>query len=54
MVPDLRGFGESTHPGEPQTSGSMVDLVGDLACILEDAKVASAICMGYAIVLLAP
>lgn len=49
MAPNLRGFGDSTHPGEPQTSGTMADLVGDLVCVLQDAKIASAICMGYVI-----
>ncbi|KAF5322653.1 hypothetical protein D9619_001283 [Psilocybe cf. subviscida] len=47
IVPDLRGFGESTHPGEPQSSGTMGDMVSDLVCILESANVSSAICMGH-------
>jgi pimeloyl-ACP methyl ester carboxylesterase len=46
VVPDLRGFGESTHPGDVRSSGTMGDLVGDLICILENAQVTSAICMG--------
>ncbi|KAF8189740.1 Alpha/Beta hydrolase protein [Pholiota molesta] len=47
VVPDLRGFGESTHPGEPQSSGPIPDLVGDLVCVLEHANVTSAICVGH-------
>ncbi|KAF9530955.1 Alpha/Beta hydrolase protein [Crepidotus variabilis] len=47
IAPDLRGFGQSTHPGNPETSGSLADMVGDLVCILEHAKVSSAICMGH-------
>ncbi|KIY48303.1 alpha/beta-hydrolase [Fistulina hepatica ATCC 64428] len=47
IVPDLRGFGGSTSPGDIQTSGSMPDLVGDLMCILQHARVDSAICIGH-------
>ncbi|KAF8075822.1 alpha/beta-hydrolase [Lyophyllum atratum] len=47
VIPDLRGFGESTHPGDTRTSGNMGDMVGDLVCILEKAGVHSAICMGH-------
>ncbi|RDB20271.1 Bifunctional epoxide hydrolase 2 [Hypsizygus marmoreus] len=47
VVPNLRGFGNSTHPGDPRSSGTMGDLVGDLVCILEHANVHSAICMGH-------
>ncbi|KDR74298.1 hypothetical protein GALMADRAFT_250096 [Galerina marginata CBS 339.88] len=47
VVPDLRGFGESAHPGEMQSSGTMGDMVDDMVCVLEDAKVDSAICMGH-------
>ncbi|KAG6811966.1 hypothetical protein H0H92_005070 [Tricholoma furcatifolium] len=47
VVPDLRGFGESTHPGEARYSGNMGDMVGDLVCVLEHAKVKTAICMGH-------
>ncbi|KAF8960273.1 Alpha/Beta hydrolase protein [Flammula alnicola] len=47
IVPDLRGFGESTHPGEPQSSGTLGDMVSDLVCILEHAKVTSAVCIGH-------
>ncbi|KAJ3550596.1 hypothetical protein NMY22_g365 [Coprinellus aureogranulatus] len=47
VVPNLRGFGDSTHPGEMRTSGTMGDLVGDLVCVLENAGVSQAICMGH-------
>ncbi|KAJ7499703.1 alpha/beta-hydrolase [Mycena latifolia] len=47
VVPDLRGFGESTHPGDVRTSGNMPDMVGDLVCILQHAGVSSAICVGH-------
>ncbi|KAJ7983035.1 Alpha/Beta hydrolase protein [Mycena polygramma] len=47
LVPDLRGFGESTHPGDVRSSGTIPDLVGDLVCILQHASVSSAICVGH-------
>ncbi|KAJ7250402.1 Alpha/Beta hydrolase protein [Mycena rebaudengoi] len=47
IVPDLRGFGESTHPGEARTSGTMPDMVGDMVCILEAAGISSAVCVGH-------
>ncbi|KAK7045492.1 hypothetical protein VNI00_007745 [Paramarasmius palmivorus] len=47
IVPDLRGFGDSTHPDDVESSGTMFDHVGDLICILEDAKVDKAICIGH-------
>ncbi|PPQ72384.1 hypothetical protein CVT26_006744 [Gymnopilus dilepis] len=47
IIPDLRGFGESTHPGDARPSGTLADMVGDLVCILEDAKVDTTICMGH-------
>ncbi|KAG5351745.1 hypothetical protein C0989_005042 [Termitomyces sp. Mn162] len=47
IVPDLRGFGHSTHSGDPRSSGNMGDMVADLVCVLEHAKVAKAICMGH-------
>lgn len=47
IVPDIRGFGSSTHPDDVESSGTMGDIVGDLVCILEDAAVKSAICVGH-------
>ncbi|KAG7091889.1 hypothetical protein E1B28_008290 [Marasmius oreades] len=47
VIPDLRGFGDSTHPDDVESSGTMFDHVGDLACVLKDAKVDSAICVGH-------
>ena len=47
IVPDLRGFGASTHPGDVRSSGTLGDIVGDLVCILQQANVKSVICMGY-------
>ncbi|PAV20580.1 alpha beta-hydrolase [Pyrrhoderma noxium] len=44
---DQRGFGSSTHPGDVQSSGTMFDLVGDLECVLKDAGIDSAICLGH-------
>lgn len=49
IVPDIRGFGSSTHPGDVQSSGSMPDLVGDMLCILEHASVSQAIVIGQAV-----
>ncbi|KAF9027539.1 alpha/beta-hydrolase [Hymenopellis radicata] len=47
IVPDLRGFGRSTHPGDVKSSGTLFDHVGDLVCILEHAKATPAVCVGH-------
>ena len=47
LVPDLRGFGSSTHPDDVQSSGTMYDIAGDLVCILQHAGVREAICLGH-------
>jgi len=47
VIPDLRGFGLSTHPGDVKASGTMFDHVGDLECVLKDANVQSAVCVGH-------
>lgn len=47
IVPDIRGFGASTHPGDVQSSGSFPDLVGDLMCILQQAGVSQAVVIGH-------
>ncbi|KAJ3823957.1 Alpha/Beta hydrolase protein [Lentinula raphanica] len=47
IIPDLRGFGSSTHPDDVKGSGTLYDLVGDLQCILKDAKVESGVCVGH-------
>ncbi|KAL5530822.1 hypothetical protein ACEPAF_7080 [Sanghuangporus sanghuang] len=47
IAPNHRGFGESTHPGDIETSGRMSDLVGDLTCVLQDAGVDRAVCLGH-------
>ncbi|KAF8906764.1 Alpha/Beta hydrolase protein [Gymnopilus junonius] len=47
IVPELRGYGESAHPGDTRSSGTMQDMVSDLVCVLKDAKVESAVCMGH-------
>ncbi|TFY61993.1 hypothetical protein EVG20_g6854 [Dentipellis fragilis] len=47
IVPDQRGFGASTHPGDVKTSGTMIDLAGDLTCVLANAGVHNAICIGH-------
>ncbi|KAF9040695.1 Alpha/Beta hydrolase protein [Panaeolus papilionaceus] len=47
VIPDLRGFGNSSHPGDVKSSGTMSELVNDLVCILGDANVTSAVCMGH-------
>ncbi|KAF7301032.1 Alpha/beta-hydrolase [Mycena indigotica] len=47
VVPDLRGFGESTHPGDVKSSGTMDDMVRDMVCVLENAGVTSAVCLGH-------
>ncbi|KZT13278.1 alpha/beta-hydrolase [Laetiporus sulphureus 93-53] len=47
IIPDLRGFGESTHPDDVKSSGTWYDIVKDLLCVLEDAGVDNAICVGH-------
>ncbi|KAF8632400.1 hypothetical protein AX17_004841 [Amanita inopinata Kibby_2008] len=51
LIPDLRGFGQSTHPGDVKGSGTMQDIVGDLVCVLENAGVVGrgggVVCMGH-------
>lgn len=47
IIPDLRGFGASTHPGDVRSSGTLSDMVGDLVCILQQANVVSVVCMGH-------
>ncbi|KAL1702948.1 Alpha/Beta hydrolase protein [Schizophyllum commune] len=47
IAPDHRGFGESTHPGDVQSSGTLQDLVADMVCVLEDAGVTTATCVGH-------
>ncbi|VDB97975.1 unnamed protein product [Peniophora sp. CBMAI 1063] len=48
IIPNLRGFGDSAHPGDVRTSGTMPDLVGDLRCILDAAGVKDpVVCVGH-------
>ncbi|KAH9949141.1 alpha/beta-hydrolase [Amylocystis lapponica] len=47
IIPDLRGFGASTHPGDVESSGTWFDIVGDLTCVLAHAKTERAICVGH-------
>lgn len=47
LIPDLRGFGWSSHPGDPENSGTIPDNVGDLVCLLEAAGVKKAVCIGH-------
>ncbi len=46
IVPNVRGFGGSTHPGDVQSSGTIIDVVGDMICILGHANVAQAVVIG--------
>ena len=46
IVPNVRGFGGSTHPGDVQFSGTIFDVVGDMICILKHANVAQAVVIG--------
>ena len=46
IVPNLRGFGGSTQPGDVQSSGTVIDAVGDMLCILKHANVAQAVVIG--------
>ncbi|GJJ13136.1 hypothetical protein Clacol_007386 [Clathrus columnatus] len=48
IIPNLRGFGASTHPGDIESSSTMADMVSDLACILGLASPKSkAVCIGH-------
>lgn len=47
IVPSIRGFGNSTFPGNTRWSGAMQDAVSDLACILKHAGVQKVTCMGH-------
>jgi len=47
IVPNIRGFGASTHPDDVQSSGSFPDLVGDVMCILGNAGVSEAVVIGH-------
>ncbi|KAF9449488.1 alpha/beta-hydrolase [Macrolepiota fuliginosa MF-IS2] len=47
LIPDLRGFGHSSHPEDFKSSHTIPDLVHDLVCILDNARVSSAICVGH-------
>jgi len=47
LVPDQRGFGSSSHPGDVQASGTIGDMVGDMVCVLEHAGVQKATCVGH-------
>jgi soluble epoxide hydrolase/lipid-phosphate phosphatase len=46
LVPDNRGFASSTHPGDVEASGTIGDTVGDMVCVLDNAGVQQAICVG--------
>ncbi|CUA67092.1 hypothetical protein RSOLAG22IIIB_07179 [Rhizoctonia solani] len=47
LVPDLRGFGWSSHPGDPENSGTIPDHIDDLVCLLKAANVSKAVCVGH-------
>jgi len=47
IVPDLRGFGLSGHPGDVQSSSQMEDIVSDLTCVLDQVGVDVAVCVGH-------
>jgi len=47
LIPDLRGFGWSSHPGDPEDSGTIQDHIADLTCLLEAANVKQAVCVGH-------
>ncbi|KAI0782257.1 Alpha/Beta hydrolase protein [Abortiporus biennis] len=47
ILPDHRGFGDSTHPGDVETSGTWGDIVGDIVCVLQHEHVTEATCIGH-------
>ncbi|KAK7211760.1 hypothetical protein V2G26_018938 [Clonostachys chloroleuca] len=46
IIVELRGFGDSEHPDDLISSNSMLDVVGDITCIMDHANVQAGICMG--------
>ncbi|KAH8826880.1 alpha/beta-hydrolase [Flagelloscypha sp. PMI_526] len=47
IVPDLRGFADSTIPGDIRSSGTYKDHIEDFQAILKNAGVQSAVCIGH-------
>jgi len=46
ILPENRGFGDSEHPRDLNSSNSFIDVVNDIQCIMDDAKVQSGVCVG--------
>ncbi|KAL7414326.1 Alpha/Beta hydrolase protein [Mrakia frigida] len=47
IIPTLRGFGNSTSPADTEGSTGLADFGNDLVCVLEDAGVEGAVCVGH-------
>ncbi|KAF2668750.1 alpha/beta-hydrolase [Microthyrium microscopicum] len=46
IIPEHRGFGDSQHPKSLDNSNTMGDFVNDIICMMDDAKVSQAPCIG--------
>ncbi|KAG9018983.1 hypothetical protein FRB90_007563 [Tulasnella sp. 427] len=47
LVPNVRGFYKSTHPGDVHSGGVYSDFVSDLTCMMDHAGVESGVCVGH-------
>jgi soluble epoxide hydrolase/lipid-phosphate phosphatase len=46
IVPEHRGYGDSQHPRDLNSSNTFQDFVNDIQCIMDKAKVRSGVCVG--------
>ncbi|RDL32443.1 uncharacterized protein BP5553_08899 [Venustampulla echinocandica] len=46
IIPENRGYGDSEHPKDLYSSNTMGDFVNDIECMMDNAGVASGVCMG--------
>ncbi|KAK2811776.1 hypothetical protein FQN50_001814 [Emmonsiellopsis sp. PD_5] len=46
IIPEHRGFGDSEHPRDLNSSNTMYDVVDDIQCIMDHAGVESGVCVG--------
>lgn len=46
ILPEHRGYGDSQHPADLESSNTMYDFVNDMLCMLDHAHVQSGVCVG--------
>ncbi|KAK2782760.1 hypothetical protein FQN53_009621 [Emmonsiellopsis sp. PD_33] len=46
IIPEHRGFGDSEHPRDLNSSNTMFDVVNDIQCVMDHAGVSSGVCVG--------